>query len=103
MGSGKSSILQIIKNQFERENQKDSLYIYFNGWTFEGYDDAKAALVNAILKELEDNKKLLPEVKDAVKARAKKLWKSIDWMRGAELAMKNIALLAITALFHLRT
>ena len=62
-GSGKSSILQIIKKEFEKEEHNDSLCIYFNGWTFEGYDDAKAALLNSILKELEDNEKLTKEVK----------------------------------------
>jgi KAP family P-loop domain len=98
-GSGKSSILHIIKNEFEKEENKDSLCIYFNGWTFEGYDDAKAALLNAILKELEDNKKLTDEVKDTVKEKAKKLWKSINWMRGAGMVFKNIALPAISAYF----
>lgn len=98
-GSGKSSILQIIKSEFEKEEHKDSLCIYFNGWTFEGYDDAKAALLNAILKELEDSKKLAAEVKENVKEKAKKLWKSINWMRGAGMAIKNIALPAISAYF----
>jgi hypothetical protein len=98
-GSGKSSILQIIKSEFDKEENKDTLCIYFNGWTFEGYDDAKAALLNAILKDLEDNKKLSEEVKQTVKQKAKKLWKSIDWMRGAGMIMKNIALPAVSAYF----
>lgn len=98
-GSGKSSVLQIIKSEFDKDEHKDTLCIYFNGWTFEGYDDAKAALLNAILKELQDNKKLSAEVKEAVKEKAKKLWKSIDWMRGAAMIMKNIALPAVSAYF----
>lgn len=106
-GSGKSSILQIIKAKYEEKvegsktefKDKETLCIYFNGWTFEGYDDAKAALLNAILKELEDNKKLSAEVRDAVKEKVKKLWKSIDWMRGAGMVMKNIAMPAVAAYF----
>lgn len=98
-GSGKSSILQIIKEEFNKEDDNDSLCIYFNGWTFEGYDDAKAALLNSILKELEDNKKISSEVKDKVKEKAKKLWKSIDWIRGAGMVMKNVALPAVSAYF----
>lgn len=98
-GSGKSSILQIIKKEFEKEEHNDSLCIYFNGWTFEGYDDAKAALLNSILKELEDNEKLTDEVKKTIKDKAKKLWKSIDWMRGAGMVMKNIAIPAASAYF----
>jgi len=98
-GSGKSSILQIVKEEFDKEDDKDSLCIYFNGWTFEGYDDAKAALLNSILKELEDNKKISEEIKDTIKEKAKKLWKSIDWMRGAGMVMKNVALPAVSAYF----
>lgn len=98
-GSGKSSILQIVKEEFDKEDDKDSLCIYFNGWTFEGYDDAKAALLNSILKELEDNKKISEEIKDTIKEKAKKLWKSIDWMRGAGMVMKNVALPAFSAYF----
>lgn len=98
-GSGKSSILQIVKEEFDKEDDKDSLCIYFNGWTFEGYDDAKAALLNSILKELENNKKISEEIKDTIKEKAKKLWKSIDWMRGAGMVMKNVALPAVSAYF----
>ena len=98
-GSGKSSILQIIKEDFDKKENEDSLCIYFNGWTFEGYDDAKAALLNSILKELEENKKVSAEIRDNIKEKAKKLWKSIDWMRGAGMLMKNVALPAVSAYF----
>lgn len=98
-GSGKSSVLQIIKENFDVDGNKESLCIYFNGWVFEGYDDAKAALLNSILRELESNKKLSVEVKDVIKEKAKKLWKSIDWMRGAGMLLKNIALPAVSAYF----
>ncbi|PYF74097.1 KAP family P-loop NTPase fold protein [Pedobacter nutrimenti] len=98
-GSGKSSILQLVKEEFDKDDDKDSLCIYFNGWAFEGYDDAKAALLNSILKELEDNKKISEEIKDTIKEKAKKLWKSIDWIRGAGMVMKNVALSAISAYF----
>jgi len=98
-GSGKSSILQIIKSEFDKEENKDALCIYFNGWTFEGYDDAKAALLNAILKELEGNKKMSAEIEATVKEKAKKLWRSINWIRGAGMVMKNIALPAVSAYF----
>lgn len=98
-GSGKSSILQIVKEEFDKEDDKDSLCIYFNGWAFEGYDDAKAALLNSIIKELENNKKISKEIKDTIKEKAKKLWKSVDWIRGAGMVMKNVALPAVSAYF----
>lgn len=82
-GSGKSSILKIIHEELEKEEYEKSLCIYFNGWTFEGYEDAKSALLYSILKELEDNKKLLFEVKDDIKHKVSKMWKSIDWIKGS--------------------
>ncbi|MEX6689197.1 P-loop NTPase fold protein [Danxiaibacter flavus] len=98
-GSGKSSILQIVKEEFDGVDDKDSLCIHFNGWTFEGYDDAKAALLDSIVKELEGNKKISAEIKDTIKEKARKLWKSINWMRGAGMVMKNVALPAVSAYF----
>ena len=103
-GSGKSSILQIVKEELDRKVEgefvhKETLCIYFNGWTFEGYDDAKAALLESILKELEHNEKLSKNVIESVKEKAKKIWKSIDWMRGASMVMKNVALPAVSAYF----
>jgi len=102
-GSGKSSILKIIQDQFQDSDGEpkddETLCIYFNGWTFEGYDDAKAALLDSILKELENNKSLSDEIKETVKEKAKKLWKSINWMRGAGMVLKNVALPAVSAYF----
>lgn len=64
-GSGKSSILEVLKKDIEKEPK--TACIYFNGWVFEGYDDAKAALLETILKEFEDEKKFGEEIKDDIK------------------------------------
>ena len=72
-GSGKSSILKILSEQLRKE--KDGTFVlYFNGWLFEGYDDAKAALLESIIKEFEENKRFGPEIKQ----KAKKLIKSVN-------------------------
>ncbi|TDS14237.1 putative KAP-like P-loop ATPase [Maribacter caenipelagi] len=48
-GSGKSSLMKMI----EIENTKeDNLIIKFNGWLFEGYEDAKIALLSTLVDEL---------------------------------------------------
>ena len=86
-GSGKSSILKILSEQL-KEEEDGTFVLYFNGWLFEGYDDAKAALLESIIKEFEENKRFAPEVKQ----KAKKLIKSVNWMRILGLGFKNIAL-----------
>ena len=46
-GSGKSSILKIVEQELVKGGEDGfndgTLVLYFNGWVFEGYDDAKAA------------------------------------------------------------
>jgi GTPase SAR1 family protein len=90
-GSGKSSILEVLKKDFEKEEKTACLY--FNGWVFEGYDDAKAALLEAILKTFEDEEKFGTGLKEDIK----KLFKSVNWMRVIGFGMKNIALPATAA------
>jgi predicted CopG family antitoxin len=97
-GSGKSSILQMIYQKLLSENQdlKDgTLALYFNGWVFEGYDDAKAALLETILSEFEKNKKLWDEIAGEVT----KLRKSVKWMRAIGLGFRKIVLPATAAYF----
>jgi len=74
-GSGKSSLLKMAHNELEKD--ENILCISFNGWLFEGYDDAKAALLETIIKEISDKKKLSPDAKDKVK----RLLGKINWMR----------------------
>ncbi|MEY8588691.1 P-loop NTPase fold protein [Phocaeicola sartorii] len=42
-GCGKSSILKILKEKLEKDN--DCVVVYFDGWSFESFDDAKMALI----------------------------------------------------------
>lgn len=49
-GSGKSSLLK--RTQVELEKDNDVLVLSFTGWLFEGYEDAKTALMGTILDEI---------------------------------------------------
>jgi ATPase subunit of ABC transporter with duplicated ATPase domains len=91
-GSGKSSILEILKTKLESP-EKGVACLYFNGWVFEGYDDAKAALLESIIKEFEDSKRFGDKISDNIKD----LVKSVNWMRVAGYSMRNIAIPAVSA------
>ncbi|MES3030960.1 MAG: P-loop NTPase fold protein, partial [Patescibacteria group bacterium] len=89
-GGGKSSIMQMLRADFEKQatDESDSVntyngvaVLYFNGWLFEGYDDAKAALLSSILTALRDHKRFGPKLKE----RASKLLKRVDYMRAARM------------------
>lgn len=86
-GSGKSSIMESLKRAYDDENDKTTVCLQFNGWVLEGYDDAKAALIESILKSFEDNKSLPRKAKNKIK----KLAKSVNWMRAIGFGVKNVA------------
>lgn len=92
-GSGKSSIMESLKKAYEAENDKSTVCLQFNGWVFEGYDDAKAALIEAILKSFESNKSLPRKAKNKIK----KLAKSVNWMRAIGFGVKNVAVPLVAA------
>lgn len=98
-GSGKSSILKIIYDNLKSEDlddlKDDTLVLYFNGWIFEGYDDAKAALLETIIEHFEKHKKLAPKIKDETV----KLLRSVNWMRVLGLGFKKVVLPSAAAYF----
>jgi len=84
-GSGKSSLMQMIRAELEEEDKGGKiLCISFNGWLFEGYEDAKTALMSTILKEIADNRTLGAKAKKTLD----KLLKRVNWMRVATIASK---------------
>jgi predicted KAP-like P-loop ATPase len=89
-GSGKSSILKIVEKQLMEGGEdgfKDgTLVLYFNGWVFEGYDDAKAALLESIIEKFHKHKTIGNKVKD----KTVKLFKSVKWMRLLGLSFKKV-------------
>jgi hypothetical protein len=80
-GAGKSSILAMVEDELSA--QKDGIEcIRFNGWKHQGFEDAKIALMSAIVSELTEKRKLTEKTKDILK----KLWKSINWLSVAKAA-----------------
>ncbi|HAV12049.1 MAG TPA: NTPase [Opitutae bacterium] len=81
-GGGKSSIMQMLNADLEAlEKENGIATLYFNGWLFEGYDDAKAALLGSILTSLRDHETFGSQLKES----AIKLLKRVDYMRGAKI------------------
>jgi len=81
-GSGKSSLMEMVLNKLSKED--DYLCLKFNGWLFEGYEDAKTALIGTILDEINKNKK----PKDKAKETIKRLYKNIDFIKLASKGVK---------------
>lgn len=78
-GGGKSSILRQLQRDLNA--QSDVACLTFNGWVFEGYDDAKAALISAILVQLGEHQRIGPKIRSKVAS----LLKRVDYMRFARV------------------
>ncbi|WP_052573343.1 P-loop NTPase fold protein [Haloferula sp. BvORR071] len=80
-GGGKSSILKILKRNFAEH--PDFAVIYFNSWVFEGYEDAKSAILTSLLTELRDQRQWDKAVKDEIGS----LLRRVRWMK----VLKSVA------------
>jgi len=74
-GAGKSTLLKLIQNDLPKDDNK-IVYVQINAWMFEGYEDAKTALMEALLKELEDKKPF-----QGIKKNVKDLIKRLDFFK----------------------
>jgi len=81
-GSGKSSLLKMAAEELKKD--EENLILTFNGWLFEGYGDAKTALMGNILDALAEDKTLLPQAKGL----ALKLLRRVNWWRVAGTVAK---------------
>lgn len=73
-GAGKSTLLNLINQNYK---DKDGIIcVSINAWMFENYEDAKSAIMEALLRELEDN---VPT--EEIKKNFKNLVKRIDFFK----------------------
>lgn len=102
-GSGKSSVLKILEQQLK--NDEETIVIYFDGWSFESFDDAKLALIQGIVDELNKSERLWEKIKDkgddfvsGIKEAFKKLKDSINWMRVLKVTTKAVIPIASSSM-----
>lgn len=89
-GSGKSTLLNLVDKKIKDKGEPPKVIsIMINAWMFEGYDDAKTALMDSILRVISENKSIAKECQEGIR----NLIKKIDWIRvGSLLAKKGIPL-----------
>lgn len=103
-GSGKTSVMKMLEKSFNPDNYEEGseeqqgceriACLYFNGWLFEGYDDAKSAIISSILLQLSEHKRFGPRIREKVT----NLLKSVDGMRLARFGLKS-GILPVLAAF----
>lgn len=79
-GAGKSSILEMIEAGFD--GSEDVLPLKFNGWRFQGFEDAKIALIEGVVTGLLEKRPALTKATQGIKD----LFRRIDWLKVAKHA-----------------
>jgi predicted KAP-like P-loop ATPase len=95
-GVGKSSMIKFIRSELSLKNNESAkpskfIFVEFNAWLYQGYDDARAALIEVVAstlaKEAEERKTGIEKTKD--------LLKRVNWFRAIKLGAGSAASLAL--------
>ena len=99
-GVGKSSMIKLIRSELalrsiesDGQSEKPSKFIFveFNAWLYQGYDDARAALIEEIAttlaKEAQERKTGIEKAKD--------LLERVNWFRAVKLTASSAASLEL--------
>jgi hypothetical protein len=89
-GAGKSSVLEMIEVALDGDDRV--LCLKFNGWRFQGFEDAKIALIEGIVTGLIEKRPILTKASEAVKD----IFHRIDLLKAAKKA-GGLALTAYAA------
>ena len=90
-GAGKSSVLLMLEDAFYEDDRTS--VVRFNGWLFQGLEDAKTVVIETIVEQLLQDRALTTKLKDA----SKKLLKRVDLMKVASKA-GGLALTGLTGI-----
>lgn len=84
-GIGKSSMIKLTRaslaSRQRTDGERDFVFVEFNAWLYQGYDDARAALMDVIATKLEEE----AEAREKGMEKAKSLLKRVNWLRAAKL------------------
>lgn len=102
-GSGKTSIMRMLERSLSPESGEkgssesieceSTAVVYINTWQFEGYDDAKSAILSSVLLQLQEHGRFGTKIRK----KALQLLKGIDGMRLVRLSFKYGVLPAVAA------
>lgn len=89
-GVGKSSMIKLIRGALEGRNGP-FVFVEFNAWLYQGYDDARAALLEVIATTLNAE----AEKRKTSRDKAQELLHRVNWLRAAKLTASSALALAL--------
>jgi predicted KAP-like P-loop ATPase len=94
-GVGKSSMIKLIRRALANRTKEDTLpefvFVEFNAWLYQGYDDARAALMEVIATTL----KAEAEKRKSGLEKVQELAKRVDWLRAVKLGLGSAVALGL--------
>lgn len=89
-GVGKSSMIRLIRKSLVDRGETATpgfVFVEFNAWLYQGFDDARAALMEVIATALEAE----AEKRKTGVEKTRELWRRINWIRAARVAGAVVA------------
>lgn len=95
-GAGKSTLLKLVQKNIEKRDitKRKLVCISLNSWMFEGYDDAKSAIMESLLRALMDKQPAFEELKKEIF----NLIKRINFMKLGSTVVKHGAPLIMSTI-----
>lgn len=94
-GVGKSSMMKLLAEALRERSEEKFLFVEFNAWLYQGYDDTRAALMetisSAVLRRAEES----GGVAESVLKKAKALVGRVNWFRVATSGATAVASMAL--------
>ena len=93
-GSGKSSMIKLVRRCLEERAEKSEsnfVFVEFNAWLYQGYDDARAALLEVIATKLAEE----AAARETGIEKAQNLLSRVNWLRAAKLGAGSALALAL--------
>ena len=93
-GVGKSTMINLIRRALEARDggdPSDFVFVEFNAWLYQGYDDARASLLDVIATALE----IQADERETGVEKVQALIKRINWLRAAKLTTGSGLALAL--------
>ncbi len=92
-GAGKSSMVKMIgealklKDNGKEDKEKNYVFLEFNAWLYQGYDDARAALLQAVSDKLLEESKKRNNTANDLTEKVKSFIKRINWLQVAKMVV----------------
>ncbi|MBX3725124.1 MAG: ATPase [Xanthomonadales bacterium] len=94
-GRGKSSLIKLTRTSLagraKQDGDRDFVFVEFNAWLYQGYDDARAALMDVIAEKLQEE----ASKRGKGQSKVREFIGRIKWFRAAKLVAGDVIALSL--------